>query len=59
MKKLSLILAAVVFLTLIPFLSAQEGGQRPEREPNTLSEREKNAGFELLFDGKSVDKDIW
>ena len=59
MKKLSLILAAVLFLTSFSFLSAQEKRQRPEREPNTLSEREKTAGFELLFDGKSVDKDIW
>ncbi len=47
----------MLLLLVVSFVSAQEGRQR--REPNTLSETEKKIGFQLLFDGKTVDKDIW
>lgn len=59
MKKIS-ILSFVVFFLFAVNLCAQEAGRgRPQREPNTLSEREKEAKFELLFDGKKVDEEIW
>ena len=50
------------WISIVCFASAQPAerpGNRQAREPNTLAEREKTAGFELLFDGKKVDKTIW
>lgn len=61
MKKLLSFLAVALFS--VSLVSAQETRperpQRPQREHNTLNEREKEAGFELLFDGKAIDKDLW
>jgi len=57
-KSKSFALALLFLLSLVCIASAQQGN-RPAREPNVLPDWEKNAGFELLFDGKKVDKDIW
>lgn len=64
MKKvclLGLFLGGMVFgLSIATAQEAnQERGNRPPREPNVLMPREKTEAFELLFDGKEVDKDIW
>lgn len=57
MKKTLTLLVLSLFLTSFAF--AQDERQRPQREPNTLTDREKEAGYELLFDGKAIDKEIW
>jgi len=62
MKK-SFVLTLLLLVSMVGFVSAQQGnrqqGNRPTREPNTLTEQEKTAGFELLFDGKELSKEIW
>ena len=57
MKK-SFVLTLLFLVSIAGVVSAQQGN-RPAREPNTLVEREKTAGFELLFDGKELSKEIW
>ncbi len=56
MRKTGLIAILFVFAS-ISVLSAQNA--RPERTPNVLTDQEKKAGFELLFDGKEINRDIW
>ena len=56
MKKICLLLMVTLLFTATAF--AQQG-QFQRREANTLSEREKTAEFELLFDGKTISPDIW
>jgi hypothetical protein len=62
MKK-TFVLALLFFVSIACLTPAQQGnrqqGNRPVREPNTLVEQEKTAGFELLFDGKELNKDVW
>jgi len=56
-------LVLLLLVSMVCFVSAQQGnrpqGNRQPSEPNTLTEREKTTGFELLFDGKALDKEIW
>ena len=62
MKK-TFVLTLLLLVSIVSFALAQQGnrpqGNRPAREPNTLTEQEKTAGFELLFDGKEIDREIW
>ena len=57
MKK-SFVIALLFLVLLVCAVSAQQEN-RPAREPNTLMEREKTAGFGLLFDGKELSQEIW
>ena len=57
MKK-TFVMTLLLFVSIVCLASAQQGS-RQAREPNTLSDREKTAGFELLFDGKELSNEIW
>jgi len=57
MKK-SFALTLLLLLSIVYFASAQQGN-RQAREINTLTEREKADGFELLFDGKELSNELW
>lgn len=56
---LTVLLSVLFFFECVATAQRGEGNRRPPAEPNTLNEREKSNGFELLFDGKEVSKDIW
>ncbi|MGL6226584.1 MAG: 3-keto-disaccharide hydrolase [Thermoguttaceae bacterium] len=56
MKKISCFFVVLsLFFSCYTLSAKEEAG----REPNTLSAREQEEGFELLFDGKTIDKEIW
>lgn len=57
MKKIRCFFCA--FLSLLLLSSALPAKEEIEREPNSLSTQEKEEGFELLFDGTTIDKEIW
>ncbi|MCL2305646.1 MAG: DUF1080 domain-containing protein [Planctomycetaceae bacterium] len=46
-----------IYLFVLLFVASITGFA--SAQPNTLSNREKAAQFELLFDGKEIDREIW
>ncbi len=43
-----------VALSLAPGCAGRDGGEPQKRQPNTLTAAERDAGWELLFDGESL-----
>lgn len=62
---LPLCIVSVVLVTMTAVVCAQTPatrgtrGTRPATIPNQLRTFEKNTGFELLFDGLTIDPEIW